>query len=108
MCTLVGLTLQWDEIITDAIVQYNGEGYTVIPHLRPLSSITEYEAGELISIHLGRPPLPCGDYLNDVNYGESTMMEDILGNPSAWLYLLSKGFDLFGLIEAGLAKRVDK
>lgn len=32
--------------------------------------------------------------------------ELIMFTPSAWLYLLSKGFDLFGLIDAGLAKEI--
>ena len=32
--------------------------------------------------------------------------EQILFTPTAWIYLLSKGFDLFGLIEAGLAKEI--
>jgi len=32
--------------------------------------------------------------------------ERIIGNPAAWLYLLGKGFDLFGLIDSGLAKEI--
>jgi len=30
----------------------------------------------------------------------------LVGNPAAWIYLLGKGFDLFDLIPAGLAKDV--
>ena len=29
-----------------------------------------------------------------------------IGTPAVWLYLLSKGFDLFSLIESGLAKEI--
>lgn len=127
MCTLVGLTSQWDAIITDLNVEYLADGYTVIPHLRKLSSLTEQEACELFKISRNE------DW--DYNYNSSLANRDrqmgkawsclenwwdgdyemyaengnwILGEPYAWLKLLEWGFDLFGLIEVGLAKEVDK
>jgi len=30
----------------------------------------------------------------------------LIGSPAVWLHLLSLGFDLFGLIDAGLAKEI--
>lgn len=75
-------------------------------HLRRIESITEEEARELLGIFHGRP-FRDGDSLFDLNHGESTAMMDILGFPPAWLYLLGKGIDLFGLIDSGLAKDVN-
>lgn len=43
---------------------------------------------------------------HDLNGDELWVREAQIGSPRIWLYLLSKGFDLFGLIEQGLAKSV--
>jgi hypothetical protein len=61
----------------------------VFPILRPLSDMTEEEL-------LIGGPIP------------QTNTFDVVGkwSPDQFVYLLSKGFDLFGLIEAGLA--IDK
>jgi len=89
------------------------KGYEVVEQLfiRPLSSITEEEKIELLLI-IGEPKMYAafdfriGDEMHYLNLvGESGVI--IIGfNPESVKYLLSKHFDLFGLIEAGLA--IDK
>lgn len=56
--------------------------------LRPLSSMTEEEQGKMLS-----------------NHGVSLMQShgDIIMNSETTRYLLSQSFDLFGLIDSGLA-----
>lgn len=63
---------------------------SITPHLRRLESITEDEAGDIIKLYNSR----------DAKIG------DAIGSPTTWLYLLSKHFDLLGLIEIGLAKEI--
>lgn len=83
------------------------------PHLRRLESITEDEARELFEISNGYKPdknkfVSCLDWWNMRNVIDDYSNKEIeIGNPAAWLYLLSKGFDLFGLIDAGLAKEIN-
>ena len=69
------------------------------PVLRRLDSLTESEARELtgkkndaLKIWNGWQTGPRADY-----------DQEQIGEPSAWLKLLSWGFDLFGLIDSGLA-----
>jgi hypothetical protein len=84
----------------------------IAPHLRRLESITEEEARELYMLATGMvwEKRSTGDCL--FNWVFAQKKENIqsiyhcIGIPSAWLYLLSKGFDLFGLIDAGLAKEI--
>jgi len=89
-----------------ALAWMDEDGVVITPHLRRIESLTEEEARELLGIFHGRP-FRDGDSLFDLNHGESTAMMDILGFPLVWLYLLGKGFDLFGLIDSGLAKDVN-
>lgn len=63
--------------------------------LRPLSDMTEEEAREYFSVCSLKP----GDYI-----GSGPDWIPISARSTHWL--ISKGFDLFGLIEAGLA--IDK
>ena len=99
----------------------------ITPHLRRLDSLNEQEALELFKISRGEEW--------DYEYNSSLASKDrgmgkiwsclenwwmgnyemfaengnwLVGDPNVWLYLLSKGFDLFGLIEAGLAKEETK
>lgn len=97
----------------------------VIFHLRRLESITEEEARELYKISRGEE----WDYeynsyaanrdrgmgkiwscLENWWMGNYEMFAEngnwLIGDPNAWLYLISKGFDLFGLIDKGLAKEI--
>lgn len=84
-------------------------GATITPHLRRLDSITEEECQEVFEIMTG-----IGWYQGRCKFlwWESNPIYDVatkfhcIGHPAAWLYLLSRGFDLFGLIDAGLAKEV--
>ena len=75
------------------------------PHLRRLESMTEEEAREIIKLYKGRDA-KLGDNLCDLWEKQTCDIEDAIGSPAVWLYLLSKGFDLFGLIDAGLAKEI--
>ena len=91
------------------------------PHLRPLPDMTRGEA-EFINCGSIMPDdelkqfdyynefadgCPAYQYLKYEDYGgSSNTLSDQMGNPVSWDFLLKHGFDLFGLIEAGLA--VDK
>lgn len=89
----------------------------IVPHLRRLESLTEAEARELFeAIHhksFDESVLTTAydnalDYFLDYVSGDTKTLSYFLGTPAAWLYILSKGFDLFGLIDAGLAKEASK
>jgi hypothetical protein len=88
--------------------------------LRPLSDMTREEA-EFINNGSIMPDdelkeygyyneyaegCPAYQYIRYEDYGSVQRLADQMGNPSAWHFLLKQGFDLFGLIEAGLA--IDK
>ena len=75
-------------------------GVLIIPHLRRLESITEDEAKQLYKGCDDDKLKPFLEWCRKIKTGEA------LFTPTAWLYLLSKGFDLFGLIDAGLAKEI--
>ena len=85
---------------------------SITPHLRRLESITEEEAREVYEVKYCTPCQFSDDYSaidmfweREVgNYDEQGSI--LIGTPAVWLYLLSKGFDLFGLIESGLAKEI--
>lgn len=97
----------------------------VVFRLRRLESLTESEARELYEISRGEK----WDYeynsyaanrdrgmgkiwscLENWWMGNYEMFAEngdwLIGDPNVWLNLLSKGFDLLGLIDAGLAKEV--
>lgn len=73
----------------------NGSYKSITPHLRRLESITPQEVNELYEIEL-------------TSLGNYVVKPVCIGSPQYWLYLLSRGFDLFGLIDAGLAKEVSE
>lgn len=89
------------------------QGADVKPILRPLSSMTEDEALEVYKIVYGNDyggkAGECRywigmDYKEDIGLGQSVVgFRNTLANPPALLHLCSLGFDLFGLIDAGLA-----
>lgn len=93
---------------------------TFVLCLRPLESLTESEARELYEIRQGEkwefrpewlddeePDLSClRDWWNGLDEYFVDGSVYMLGSPQVWLKLLSWGFDLFGLIQAGLAKEV--
>ncbi len=110
--TLLDFSNDHNGIITpdNVIGHINGE-CVIVPHLRRLESITNKEANELHRFFYGRDFAgvnPVKDWIMFKFPGESNLMQDAIGKPAAWLYLLSKGFDLFGLIDAGLAKEVSE
>ena len=105
----------WDAIEIDhsVIEKLSIAHVSITPHLRRLESITEQEAKELFFQYCGKryedvytddDALRCWWNMHEEwNYFLGTLA---IGEPSVWLWLLSKGFDLFGLIEAGLAKEI--
>lgn len=88
--------------------------HNIVLHLRPLSSLTEAEARELYEIAKGEPWTystrkveSCLEYWwSASDEGAFPVQFFQIGTPSVWLHLLSLGFDLLGLIEAGLAKEI--
>lgn len=84
----------------------------IIPHLRRLSSMTEAEAREVyrfvFAIDFSTESFfeSAKEWLSHKDDPINDNINLVIGIPSAWLYLLSKGYDLFGLIDAGLAKEV--
>jgi len=76
----------------------------ITPHLRRLESMTEEEAREVYEIEHGK------DFRSDTYVSAKAYMikggELDYFTPQGFLHLLSKGFDIFGLIDAGLAKEV--
>lgn len=91
--------------------------HEVTLHLRSLESITEEEARELYEIangekwdtsldHVFAAPSALGDWWNNFSEYYEDYDAPIMQFPFVFLSLLSKGFDLFGLIDAGLAKEI--
>lgn len=78
------------------------EGIAWKPILRPLSDMTEEEGLEIFELYADKP------YLASIASHESLIewLGGRVGSPAHWRYLLSRGFDLFGWIDAGLA--IDK
>lgn len=83
------------------------------PILRPLSSMTEVEAKDLAHTYTGlkityvriQDGQVIFNYLEGDQVHENVLDVEIV-NPDSFRYLLSKGFDLFGLIHDELA--IDK
>lgn len=102
----------WTDLTIEQIkVDFVSSGCAkIVPYLRRLSSITDEEALDLYNIKFGESVVrnwPSAlHWWHDLNGDELWVREAQIGNPRIWLYLLSKGFDLFGLIDAGLAKEV--
>lgn len=98
-------------VITPNFIQEISNGRCeIIPNLRRLESLTGDEANEIHLIIYGREyagTTPIKEWFFLKLPGESDVMQDAIGKPYVWLYLLSKGFDLFGLIDQGLAKDVN-
>jgi hypothetical protein len=91
----------------------------MLPHLRRLSSITEEEAREFWGVSNDKPYQACASGLfegpfhkNAVEWFEAFYTKwgprETSYTAAEFLYLTGKGFDLFGLIEAGLAKEVSE
>lgn len=66
-----------------------------MPILRPLSDINTEEKKWYSDL--------TGYNIDDLEEHYCPMLNLDIGNPTVWSYLLKQGFDLFGLIEAGLA-----
>jgi len=106
-------------VIDGLTVEHVREGaFKITPHLRRLESMTEEEAREVYEIRYGET---WEKSFHDINIEVSPCLENfwkeyielyspegslLIGFPDVWLHLLSKGFDLFGLIDAGLAKEI--
>jgi len=75
---------------------------SITPHLRRLESMTEDEAREVYEIAHGEAWENWKEYI-EMYSPEGSLL---IGFPAVWLKLLGLGFDLFGLIDAGLAKEI--
>lgn len=98
-------------ITPDNVIGHMNRECFIVPHLRRLENITNKDANALHNVFYGRDFSGVNlvkDWIMFKFQGESNLMQDAVGNPRAWLYLLSRGFDLFGLIDAGLAKEVSE
>lgn len=85
-------------------------------HLRRLESITEDEAKELFAIesddkfvnsiyHESYTNFGLG-FSDEKEWALDSFLQPRFFSPEQFLYLLSRGFDLFNLIDAGLAKEI--
>jgi hypothetical protein len=98
-----------DEVINTHITareinNINLERYTYFkPILRPLSDMTEEEAMELAGFFGAQSAM--STQLDKADFARRLMGNDYC-SPQSVRYLLSRNFDLFGWIEAGLA--IDK
>lgn len=106
-------------ISTITLSDLSWEIVEITPHLRRLESLTEEEARELYGIkygdsfHVDSEAIAMGfTYLEDFWECSIELYNDegklLIGCPVVWLKLLEWGIDLFGLIDAGLAKEVQK
>lgn len=84
--------------------------HEVTIYLRRISSITEGEAADLHEIRFGTREVKhwhsAIHWWHDFSCDELYVRQTMIGNPYVWAYLLEKGFDLFGLIDKGLAKEI--
>jgi hypothetical protein len=106
------------KIDCDVIHWLESGSIEILPHLRRMDSLTEAEARELYEIkygeawgvdfeRLGMEVESCLErfWKEDIElYAPEGKL--LIGSPAVWLHLLSLGFDLFGLIDAGLAKEI--
>lgn len=92
----------------------------LVLHLRRLESITEEEAREIYQISKSEPWEARMEWMEEDDedrsalryywnntdewYTDEKNME--IGRPLVWIWLLGKRFDLFGLIDSGLAKEI--
>jgi len=93
------------------IVRLEREEVQITLHLRRLDSLTEAEARELYEVYygieyVGTKWTALEWFSLHIEPASATVLKDHIGSPAAWLHLLSLGFDLFGLIDAGLAKEI--
>ena len=94
----------------------------ITPILRNIKSLTEMECRELYLLKTGEPWDPevfdqnmgviyreCRRYWwNDVTEWYTDLRYMLVGEPVIWLQLLEWGFDVLGLIDAGLAIEIKK
>lgn len=105
----MGGDIEYDEIIPKTIQEYLDNDFAEIKIiLRPLDSMTEYERMLYLLLEFGNLPKIKSNAMdkgcirweteNGINY-----LPLVIFRPDQFLWLLSKGFDLFNLIEEGYA-----
>lgn len=86
------------------------DGTKVTPHLRSPNTLTEQECQMLYKIETGKNWIE--DHVSEENapscirFWFQDEYKGPTGSPLVWLKMLEIGFDLFGLIPAGLAKEI--
>jgi hypothetical protein len=118
-CTIKGDFSEWSGYVNQySVFEFCAINRLIYPHLRSLSSITEYEAREFWGLSNEKPYEPYN--IDDMGICHNNAIEwfhlfytdwgheRIYYAAAEFLYLTSKGFDLFGLIDAGLAKEVQQ
>lgn len=84
-------------------------GAVITPHLRKFESITEEEALELYALeHDGKVFEPNPEYGTAIDWAIMSFGGNSYMTPDQLLFLTAKGFDVFNLLEQGLAKEVEK
>lgn len=87
-------------------------GAEIWPHLRSPETLTEDECKMLYHIETGEAWIDqYGDEENAqscIQYWFKDEYKGPTGSPMVWMKMLEMGFDLFGLIPAGLSKEIKK
>lgn len=99
-------------IIGATITRLKSQHIAIVPHLRPIESLTEFEARDLFEIATAgvvwekRSESCLEKWWKVLDIEQYIVGHALIGSPLVWLKLLEWGFDLFGLILAGLAKEI--
>lgn len=98
------------EISTITLSDLSWDLIEVTPHLRSISTLTDEECQTLYHIETGETWF---DHYGGEENAPSCIRfwfqdeyKGPIGSPMVWLKMLEMGFDLFGLIPAGLAKEI--
>lgn len=102
----------WNDIEIDhAVIERLSSGdIEITPHLRSPDTLTEQECQMLYYLETGEAWTDqYGDEENTpscIRFWFHDEYKGPTGSPMVWLKMLEMGFDLFGLIPAGLAKEI--
>ena len=101
-----------EDLCTKTLYELGEGNLSVVPHLRSMDSLTELEARDLFEIATAgvvwekRSESCLKKWWEVLDIEQYIVGHALIGSPLVWLKLLEWGFDLFGLIPAGLAKEI--